>query len=168
MNLRVLRPAVIGLTAMLISTACTFKATPSPAEEMATNIARGVSVALTSNRRSANAYTVSHSHHNTHPCHAYPNKPTEPATRGCEFGRLLVWPGPAYNMESSITQGESVELLGVGSVPGWYIIRNPYFFQPCWIQAINLRIDASTDISLYPVITPYPLRTPSPGRTPKP
>ncbi len=168
MNLRVLRPAVIGLTAMLISTACTFKATPSPAEEMATNIARGVSVALT---RTAEAPTPIPSATPTiTPIPATLTPTSQPSQQpvvvnlaGCWFG-----PGPAYNMESSITQGESVELLGVGSVPGWYIIRNPYFFQPCWIQAINLRIDASTDISLYPVITPYPLRTPSPGRTPKP
>jgi hypothetical protein len=61
-------------------------------------------------------------------------------------------------MESSIKEGEIVELLAVGTVPGWYIIRNPYFQQPCWIQAENLNLDPAFDPSQFPMVTPLPTR----------
>jgi hypothetical protein len=68
---------------------------------------------------------------------------------GCWFG-----PGPTFTLESNIAKGKAVELLGIGSVAGWYIIRNPYFHRPCWIQAIDLKIFPGTDPSTYPVMTP--------------
>src|SRR5512143_2782460 len=55
---------------------------------------------------------------------------------GCFYG-----PGPTYTLESNIKQGKRVELLGVGSQAGWYIIRNPYFHKPCWIAASDIQID---------------------------
>lgn len=67
----------------------------------------------------------------------------------CWFG-----PGPQYVLESNISAGKKVELLGVGSVPGWYIIRNPYFHKPCWVQAADLQIDPASDLSQYPIMTP--------------
>jgi hypothetical protein len=67
----------------------------------------------------------------------------------CWFG-----PGSSYNMESYITNGKEVELLGVGSIPGWYIIKNPYFYQPCWISAAEVKIPEGMDLSTYPVISP--------------
>ena len=67
----------------------------------------------------------------------------------CWFG-----PGPSYNLESYITNTKKVELLGVGSIPGWYIIKNPYFYQPCWISAAEVKIPEGMDLSTYPVIPP--------------
>jgi hypothetical protein len=67
----------------------------------------------------------------------------------CWFG-----PGPSYKLESNISKGKGVELLGIGNVPGWYIIRNPYFHQPCWIQESDLKIFEGTDLTQYPVMTP--------------
>ena len=67
----------------------------------------------------------------------------------CYFG-----PGPSYNLESYISDTKKVKLLGVGSVEGWYVIMNPYFNQPCWIAAANVKIPSYMDVSLYPVITP--------------
>jgi uncharacterized protein YgiM (DUF1202 family) len=161
MNMRFLRLTVIGLAAILASAACASKAaTPPPVDDMATNVARGVSVALT---QTAGAPTPLPS--------ATPAPIIIPATATSgpippltvtQFASCWFGPGSAYNLESNIEQGEKVELLGVGSVPGWYIILNPYFFQPCWIQAANLSIDASADLSYYPAMTPYPLRTPQP------
>jgi hypothetical protein len=45
-------------------------------------------------------------------------------------------------------------LLGVGSIDGWYVIRDPYFHRPCWIQQADLKIFPGTDLSTYPVMTP--------------
>jgi hypothetical protein len=67
----------------------------------------------------------------------------------CWFG-----PGSSYNLESYIKNNKKVELLGVGSLPGWYIIRNPYFHQPCWISAAEVQIPEGMDLSAYPVISP--------------
>ena len=71
-------------------------------------------------------------------------------------------------LESNIEAGEQVQVVGVGSVPGWYIIINPYFQQRCWIQATNLTIDPNMDLSQFPIMTPIPFRTPIPLETAKP
>jgi hypothetical protein len=67
----------------------------------------------------------------------------------CWFG-----PGSAYPLESYISETKIVEVLGVGSVEGWYIIHNPYFNQPCWIAASDVQIDPAMDSSIFPVMTP--------------
>jgi hypothetical protein len=67
----------------------------------------------------------------------------------CWFG-----PGSSYNLESYITNHKEVELLGVGSVPGWYIVKNPYFHQPCWISAAEVKIPEGMGLATYPVISP--------------
>ncbi len=161
MNLRFPRLTMVWFAAILMSAACAPKAAaPLPVDDMATNVARGVSAALT---KTAEAPAPSP--------FAAPTETVIPATATsgpipplvvAHFASCWFGPGSAYNLESNINKGERVELLGVGSVPGWYIIRNPYFFQPCWIQAANLAIDASADLSYYPVMTPYPLKTPKP------
>lgn len=69
----------------------------------------------------------------------------------CYFG-----PGGAYALESNIAKGKRVELLGAGSVSGWYIIRNPYFHRPCWIAASQLNIDPGVNTAALPVMTPGP------------
>ena len=159
MKLRFLRLTTMGL-AVFLMTACAPQATPPPADDMATNVARGVSVAQTQTAQAPISLPSATPTQTVVP--ATPTSgPIQPLTvthfASCWFG-----PGSAYNTESNIEQGETVELLGVGSIPGWYIVRNPYFFQPCWIQAANLNIDASADLSYYPMMTPYPLRTPVP------
>jgi hypothetical protein len=161
MNLRFLRLAVIGLAAILMSAACAPKATP-PVDDLATNIAQGVSIMLT---RTALAPTLTPSATPTQT----PVPPTATPTKGpvqppvvVNFAPCWFGPGYAYNLESNIKQGEKVELVGVGSIPGWYIIINPYFYQRCWIQAVNLSIDPNMDLSQYPLMTPIPLRTPNP------
>ena len=68
---------------------------------------------------------------------------------GCYFG-----PGPGYTLESNINKGKRVELLGVGSEAGWYIVRNPYFHRPCWIAASDIKIDPGVNTGALPVMTP--------------
>ncbi len=68
---------------------------------------------------------------------------------GCYFG-----PGPTFTLESNVAKGKRVELLGVGSEPGWYIIRNPYFHRPCWVAAADLKIDPGVNLDVLPMMTP--------------
>lgn len=58
-------------------------------------------------------------------------------------------PGDAFT--SNISDGKIVELLAVGSTPGWYKIMDPYFSKPCWMPQANINIDSNMDISMLPV-----------------
>lgn len=74
------------------------------------------------------------------------------------------WKGPGdnytliSNIDPSIRKAgrQVVTILGIGSVPGWYIIRNPYFNNPCWIQAEFMEIDPRMDMTQFPMMTPPP------------
>ena len=72
------------------------------------------------------------------------------------FASCFYGPGPNFTLESNIKKGKRVELLGVGSKDGWYIIRNPYFHKPCWIAATDLQIDPGVNTAALPVMTPGP------------
>jgi hypothetical protein len=68
---------------------------------------------------------------------------------GCYIG-----PGESYTLTSYINVPKKVELLGIGSVPGWYVIKNPYFNSPCWVAAEAVELDPNMDLSVFPTITP--------------
>jgi hypothetical protein len=72
--------------------------------------------------------------------------------------RAACWKGGppdlGYKLDSNISFPKKVDLIGVGSIPGWYIIRNPYFNAPCWMSATDLKIFSDMNLSTYPVITP--------------
>ena len=78
-------------------------------------------------------------------------------------------PGSVYEVVSSVKTGTSVELMGVGSIAGWYIIRNPIYHDPCWIASVNLQIDPGYNVSslkiFYPPSTPTAVPSPSPVPT---
>lgn len=63
-------------------------------------------------------------------------------------------PGPNRAITSNISDFKDIELIGVGSVEGWYVIEDPYFWSPCWIRAENLKIESDVDLSTFPVISP--------------
>jgi hypothetical protein len=63
-------------------------------------------------------------------------------------------PGDTYPLSSNISDTKKVEVLGLGNVPGWYVIKNPYFGSPCWINAEHLIVDPNSDFSDLPVFTP--------------
>lgn len=78
------------------------------------------------------------------------------AVTGCWTG-----PGESYTLISNIEPRAStgklqVTILGIGSEPGWYVIRNPYFNNPCWVAAENMEIDPNMDLAQFPVMTPSP------------
>jgi hypothetical protein len=52
----------------------------------------------------------------------------------------LCWegPGPQYNVVSSVEANAQVELLGLGELEGWGVIRNPRFDLPCWLTLDDL------------------------------
>jgi len=158
MNLRYLHLAVIGFVAILMSTACAAKATPSLADQMATNVAMGVLVARS---RTAQAPTLTPSATPTHtplPPTATPTKgPVQPPVVVGFANCWLFGPGYSYSLDSHIKSGKQVKLVGVGSISGWYIIINPYYGTTCWIQAANLSIDPNMDLSQIPMMTPFPL-----------
>ena len=89
---------------------------------------------------------------------ATPQNPTVTQLALCWTG-----PGDAYPVVSSVKVGTSVELMGVGSVSGWYIIKNPTYHDPCWIQASNLKIDPNLNLSTLKIYNPPP--TPGPTET---
>jgi hypothetical protein len=77
----------------------------------------------------------------------------------------LCWtgPGPAYVVVSSVKVGTAVDVLGVGSTTGWFVIRNPTYHQRCWIEAKNLQLDPNYTVAGMQVYNPPP--TPGPKET---
>ncbi|MFN8398623.1 MAG: hypothetical protein U0X74_01305 [Anaerolineales bacterium] len=74
------------------------------------------------------------------------------------------WTGPGENytnisnIDPSIKKSgrQNVVILGTSSEPGWIIIRNPYFNNPCWVKTESMDIDPNMDLSGYPLMTPGP------------
>ncbi len=79
-----------------------------------------------------------------------------------EFAGCYKGPGDKYtlisNVDPSIRKSgrQVVTILGIGNEPGWIVIRNPYFNNPCWIQQKSMDISPATDLTAYPVMTPAP------------
>ena len=73
---------------------------------------------------------------------------------GADAAPCYEGPGPSYPLTSQVSSYKDVVMVGVGSVPGWYVIINPYFRSACWIEAKNLIIDPSFDVSAYPTVKP--------------
>jgi hypothetical protein len=82
-------------------------------------------------------------------------EPTSAATTIPQVsGRAACYTGPGadYPLVSNISDTKQVEVVGISSVPGWYVIRNPIYGPLCWISAGNLRFEADFDLSSLPVI----------------
>jgi hypothetical protein len=152
----------IGLLVLVIVTGCTPKTATPPPVDIAGTIA--VQLASSMMTQTVAAYSPT-------PPPATPTLvPTEVAiTATPEYvatnrpevqtePRAACWKGGppdlGYKLDSNISFPKKVDLLGVGSIPGWYIIRNPYFNAPCWMSAQDLKIFSDMDLSTYPVMTP--------------
>ena len=87
-------------------------------------------------------------------------------------GSTLCWlgPGNVYEVSSAIQKGTRVELLGRGDISGWWVVRNPKYHDPCWLQYQYLQIDPGVNVSALPIFytpsTPTPTPTPVPTATP--
>ncbi|HTP00371.1 MAG TPA: hypothetical protein VMJ64_03290 [Anaerolineales bacterium] len=146
----------ISLILALLAAACTPKAlTPGP-DEMSTAAAALAITFLTRTAAAASStptITLTPPPTDT-PTPAWTATPEHTQPMVMDFAGCYYGPGPTYTLESNIKKGKRVELLGMGSQSGWYIIRNPYFHKPCWIAAAYLQIDAGVNTAALPVMTP--------------
>ena len=160
-NLRFLHITIIGFAVTLIGTACTPQATSTPVDSIGTTAAQLAMVMLT---QTAGAYSPTPLPPTETPTPSFTQTPviapsnTKPPKRPgtTEFTGCWTGPGPTYKLISNIDPKKYVDVIGIGSVPGWYVIRNPYFHNPCWIEIAHLNVDPNMDFSVFPVMTPGP------------
>ena len=164
MKFRFLLLCIIGLSIILMSSACTPKATPPPVEDtIGTRAAQLASEMLTQTVAAYSPTPLPPTATLTPlPVTETPTaEPTssEPPKRPYLIAFASCWlggPGAEYPLDSNINEKTRVDIIGIGSVEGWYIIRNPYFHKLCWIEGVNLNIDPNLDLTQYPVMTPGP------------
>jgi hypothetical protein len=79
----------------------------------------------------------------------------------------LCWKGPGaqYEVVSALKKDERVELIGQGSLAGWWIVDNPIYHDPCWAQARHIQVEPGYNTAALPIFTPPPSPTPSPTNT---
>ncbi len=94
-------------------------------------------------------------------------RPTPASPNPTAINDALCWvgPGPGYEVISAIKKGTVLELLGRSTLPGWFIIRNPTYLDPCWMQASDLQIDPNLDLSGLPLFNPPSTVTPTAAPT---
>jgi hypothetical protein len=143
------------MIAILIAVACAPKATPPPVDVAGTLAVQLASSMLT---QTVAAYSPTPPATETPVPVTATIEPTKDTSgniitvvtfTGCYRG-----PGKNYPLQSYINVPKKVELLGTGSVPGWYIIKGPYFYTACWVAAANVQIPANVDPARFPVMTP--------------
>jgi hypothetical protein len=80
----------------------------------------------------------------------------------------LCWTGPgsAYPVVSAVKAGTQVQVLGVGSKVGWFVIKNQTYGDRCWVEARYLTLDPYFNTAGMQVFNPPP--TPGPTETPIP
>jgi hypothetical protein len=72
----------------------------------------------------------------------------------------ICWLAPGGAEARPLKAGTRVELFARGSLPGWFIVRDPISRSPCWIETDNLQIEPGYDLSSLPIFTPSALRLP--------
>jgi hypothetical protein len=152
----VVKGVLHSMAALALLAACTSEPTPPPVDVVGTMAAQLASDMLT---QTSAAYSPT-----PLPSTATPNstetptlEPTPSVTRQPQvigYSPCYAGPGSSYPLISNISDTKKVELLGIGSIPGWYVIKNPYFYSPCWISADYLTIPEETDLSIFPTINP--------------
>ena len=165
MKLDFIRTVLLAIFIATISASCAPQAAATPtADIIGTTAAQLASVMLT---QTAGAVTPTPFPPTETPTPAFTDTPAVPtekpqitpprliAQTGCWTG-----PGDSYTLISNIElnkQGKkNVVILGIGSEPGWIVIRNPYFNNPCWVRVESMEIDPNMDLSGYPPMTPGP------------
>ena len=167
MDFRLALPILIGLVAALIVVACSTETPPPPVDTASTIAVQLASVMLTQTAASYSPTPLPSpsplpATDTPVPTDTIVPEPTkDPSIRlvtvinlpdpqpACRLG-----PGDSYEMTSRINTPKTVTLLGIGNVPGWYVIKNPYFGSPCWLPADIVEIDPAMDLSIFPVVAP--------------
>jgi len=160
MNFKFLRNPILGIVIILINGACAPEATPPPVDIMGT----AAQLAMVMLTQTVEAYSPTSPPPTETATPSFTDTPlvtpesTKPPKRPgtTEFTGCWTGPGPAYTLISNIDPKKYVDVIGIGSEPGWYVIRNPYFHNPCWIEIAHLKVDPKMDFSVFPVMTPGP------------
>jgi len=160
MNFLPQRLAVLGVAAILLTGACAPKPPPTPTVDIIGSVAAQLASEMMTQTAAAYSPTPPPATITPTPTETLTPEPTKDPNKKiitvvnhpeCWFG-----PGPSYVMVSYINTPKKVELLGIGSVEGWYIVKNPYFGSPCWVSADHVKIDPDVDLTLFPIMTPPP------------
>jgi len=155
MKIRIQFITVSGLSVLIFLSSCAPKATPtgpSQADQISTRAAELASMMLT---QTVAAYSPTTPPTFTpEPTASATIEPTPavinpPTIKG--FAPCYVKPSTTAVLTSNISDTKKVELLAIGSTPGWYKIKNPYFNSPCWVAAENLVLDPNMDLSTFPI-----------------
>jgi hypothetical protein len=165
-NIKSLRIIMISLTTILAGTACASQATPTSVDVIGTAAAQLAMVMLTQTAGAVTATPNPPTATLTLLPTETPIPPTEEVKRQPSAVITLVpcYTGPdeSFTFISNIDPGirrsgkQVVEILGIGNEPGWVVIRNPYFNNPCWVREENMEIGPHIILSDYPVMTPGP------------
>ncbi len=91
-------------------------------------------------------------------------EPTPTPQKPQMINSTLCWlgPGPKYEVVSSLSKGQAVEVIGRGNTDGWIIINNPLYNDPCWVQSFDIQLDASIDVAALKIFYPPPPPTKTP------
>ena len=162
MTLKSLRAFLIFVLTIVVGAACTPKAAPTPETDSIGTIAAQLAMVMLTQTAGAHSPTPPPPTVTLTP--AVTDTPAPPPTSSekpkrpfvTEFTGCWTGPGENFTLISNIDPKKYVEIIGIGTEPGWHIIRNPYFHNPCWIQTAYLKIDPNLDLSKLPVMTPGP------------
>lgn len=150
-----------ALAVILVATACASQPVPTPVDVVGTAAAQLAAVMLT---QTAGAFTLTPLPPTSTTTPSFTETPLPSPTsseppkppRANQFTTCWRGPGPEYQHVTNITEKRKVDIIGIGSVDGWYVIRDPYFYNICWIQMAHVNVDPNMDLSWLPVMTPQP------------
>ena len=153
-------PILLSLTGFLMN-ACLPPSNPNPTptiDIIGTTAAQLASMMLT---QTAAAYTPTPFPSTDTPVPLFTDTPTlEPTPAVTSIPKIAgatacyAGPGSSYGLVSNLSDTEEVIVMGIGSVPGWYVIENPYYGSLCWVSSQNLTLGPDFDPSSLPTINP--------------
>ena len=153
-------------TAIILTAACAPQASPTPTVDVIGTLA--VEIASGMQTQTAGAISPTPSLPAASETPSFTETPSSPPTETprprspavVTFAGCYTGPGESYTLISNIDPSirnsgrQVITILGMGNVPGWVVIRNPYFNNPCWIKLEYLDIDSNIDLTQFPVMTP--------------
>jgi hypothetical protein len=160
---------IISLFLVVLLGACNLPGPTEEAEAVQDTVATWVATTLTAQAASAPMPTSTplSAENPTPTLTATETLPTSTPQNPLVLETILCWKGPGaqYEVVSALKKDERVELIGQGSIAGWWIVNNPTYHDPCWAQAKYLLIDPGYNTSTLPVYTPPPTPTSTPTNT---
>ncbi len=161
----------IALVVPLLFSACNLPGAPKPNSDfLATSVAATLSVMQTNAVIPPTAPPPTDTATPTLPATGLPTMIAPTPQNPLVVADALCWVGPGnvYEVVSAIKKGTRVELLGRGSLAGWWVVRNPIYHDPCWIQDSYLQFDPGYNLSGLQIFYPPPTPTFTPSATPTP